>query len=324
MIYRISSLLLILSVLLSAQQQNPNVELPDFVITGADIISLRKAQKIEPDFVSTLSDQFLKPVYSPEELGLRELSSPLKDEINMFDSLNYLNGNLEFNAGIYALPLANFSIMQPFKSGIFDASLSGENHRPHVDNSDRYFIGGGLNLLLAIDNNSVFIPGTQFRFHGDYYSSSFKFYAATDNPALKRTLGNGNFSFKVTNLLNRSFIFGFQVADYFSNIQEESYTENLVDVSAFANVKFASFNIGVDLDFNKQFLETEVDALTTRFGLNRDKYFSIRPSAGFNLSEVLKVTGGITYSESGGSTFTVPYASIGLKLNKNISIFSNK
>lgn len=324
MINKVSFLLIVFSFILSAQQeqkQNPNVELPDFVITGTDIISIRKAQKLEPDFVSTLSEQFLKPVYSPEELGLRELSSPLKEDVNMFDSLNYINGNLKFNAGIYTLPIADLSVLQAFENGMFDASLSGENHRPHVDNSDRYLFGGGLNLLLAIDNNSEFIPGTQFKFHGDYYSTAFKFYSATVNPIKKRTLGNGSFSVKVSNLMNKSFIFGFQLANYLSNIQEETYTENLTDLSAFANVKFLSFNLGIDFDFKNQSLENETEAATSRYGLDRDKYVSVRPTAGFNLSEVLKVTGGITYSESGGSTYTVPYASMGLKLNKNVSIF---
>jgi hypothetical protein len=324
MINRISFIFIIFSFIILAQeekQQNPNVELPDFVITGTDIISIRKAQKIEPDYVSTISEQFLKPVYSPEELGLRELSSPLKEEINMFDSLNYIKGILKFNAGVYTLPLADLSLWQSFRSGMFDASLNGENHRPHVDNSDRYLFGGGLNLLLAIDNNSEFLPGTQFKFHGDYYSSAFKFYSATENPIMKRTLGNGNFSLKVSNLSNKTFIFGFQLTDYLSNIQEETYTENLIDLSAFANVKFANFNLGVDLNLKKQSLENETAASTTRYGIDRDKYFSIKPTAGFNLSKVLKVTGGITYSESGGSTYTSPYAALGLKLNRNISIF---
>ena len=119
MINKILFVFIVFSLIIFAQeekQQNPNVELPDFVITGTDIISIGKAQKIEPDYVTTVSEQFLKPVYSPEELGLRELSSPLKEEINMFDSLNYIKGILKFNAGVYTLPIADISLWQSFKN----------------------------------------------------------------------------------------------------------------------------------------------------------------------------------------------------------------
>jgi hypothetical protein len=70
----------------SAQQQNPNVELPDFVITGTDVISVQGAQKIQPEFISTISEQFFKPVFSPEELEVKDLSSPIKGDLNIMFS----------------------------------------------------------------------------------------------------------------------------------------------------------------------------------------------------------------------------------------------
>ena len=61
------------------KSKNPNVELPDFVITGADVVSIKHAEKIKPDFVSTITNDFILPVHSPEELGLKQLSNPLKE-----------------------------------------------------------------------------------------------------------------------------------------------------------------------------------------------------------------------------------------------------
>ena len=44
--------------------KNSNVELPDFVITGSDVVTLQKGKKIEPGSIPILNQQFLKPNYS--------------------------------------------------------------------------------------------------------------------------------------------------------------------------------------------------------------------------------------------------------------------
>ena len=58
-------LLIIISVLFFSilifpqdnEKKNPNVELPDFVITGKDVISLQKSKKLDPGFISTVSEE---------------------------------------------------------------------------------------------------------------------------------------------------------------------------------------------------------------------------------------------------------------------------
>jgi hypothetical protein len=64
-IFNITVLMLLCSTLTLAQgndKNNPNVELPDFVITGKDVISLQKSAKIDPGIISTISGDFLKPI----------------------------------------------------------------------------------------------------------------------------------------------------------------------------------------------------------------------------------------------------------------------
>jgi len=90
--------------------KNPNVELPDFVITGNDVVTLQKGKKIDPDVIPILNEQFLKPGYSPEDLALSELSDPIRNQFSLTDSLNYFTGKLEAGAGIYTLPQMNFSL----------------------------------------------------------------------------------------------------------------------------------------------------------------------------------------------------------------------
>lgn len=319
MIKKIFPLVFIVFVFnLFGQQTTPSVELPDFVITGTDIISVDKAQKVPPEFVSTISEEFFKPVYSPEELEVRDLSSPLKKELNIIDSPDYLRGYFDFRAGAYSLPIAKFAYLLPIENVIVETRFNGEHHRAYVDNSERYHINGGLNIIYTVDSQSEVLPGSQVKFLGDYGSSSYKFFAS-NNP-LKRTLNQGNFSLGFSNQVSRLFLFDLSVSDELSSINEEDYLENILSFKAFSRVNFSSFNIAVNANYNKQFLSINNTPIGTP-NSDVDDFFSIRPTAGINISNSLKVSAGLTYSASGPRSYTAPYASIGLNLNKNLSLF---
>ena len=317
MMRKILSLFILSLCVANAQQTNPAVELPDFIITGTDVVAVKGAQKIAPEFISTISEQFFKPVYSPEELEVKDLSSPLKNELSIFDSLNYQRGNLEFGAGIYSLPEANLTYLLPFDNLFVEARLTGENHRPYVDNSERYLIDGGLNFLYTTDNSSEVLPGTQFKLHGNFGSESYKFFAATP---LRRTLNKGDFSFGISNQMNRMFNFDIRINDNLSSINEENYNENILGLQGYAKVFFSIFNIGIETEYKKQSLTID-DPVNVIPNSGVDGFFSVRPTGGMNISDALKVSGGISYSESGGNSYTAPFAALAFKINNFFSIF---
>src|SRR5574337_870069 len=100
------------------KKSNPNVELPDFIITGKEVISVEQAKKIPPDFVSTISSGFIKPSYSTEELQLKEFPDPVKNNLNLLDSSNYHNGWLEGGVSSYYLPAGKLIYSSPFTNGV--------------------------------------------------------------------------------------------------------------------------------------------------------------------------------------------------------------
>jgi len=300
------------------QQQNPNVELPDFIIMGTDVVSVKIAQKAPPEFVSTISEQFIKPVFSPEELEVRDISFPLKDDLNIFDSLHYHKGRLEFNAGIYLLPLADISYLFPINDIIAEATFTGENHRPHVGNSDRYLINGGINLLYTTPNNSEIFPGTQLKFNGNFGSESYKFYSISTPP--RRTLNQGKFAVSVSNRFGRQFNFDLKIQDDISSISEENYSENILGINFFSRAVFSSFNAGVSAEYKNQSLTIDPAAADTPNSDVND-YVTLKPFAGVSISEVIKLSGGVTYSKSGGRSFTAPFAALSFKINKYFSLF---
>jgi len=296
------------------KKESANVELPDFVITGKDVISIQKAKKIPPEIISTMSEEFLKPAFSPEELELKDISNPMKNEINLFDTLDFFKGNLNVGIGRNTLPLVDFSYAHPFKYGILEGFIGGKNIRAYVPNSNRSFFNGGLNLKFNVDNESPFIPGTEFSLHGDYGTSGYKFFILPD-PGLKRIFNQGRFSLDIKNLLSDRFIAGGSISDNLSSLQNENFTENVFNANGFARVEFSNFNIGLLIDFHRQYI-TNNTPKDLRFN-----FFGIRPTVGLEFSKVLKAAFGLNYSESGKSNFLSPYASVGIRFNKNLSLF---
>ena len=66
--------------------KNPTVELPDFVITGKSQLNIKKVDKIKPDFISSINEDFVKPSYSPEALKVCLLyTSDAADERSSVD-----------------------------------------------------------------------------------------------------------------------------------------------------------------------------------------------------------------------------------------------
>ncbi len=297
------------------QKQNTDVELPDFVITGKDVVTIRNVQKIPPDFVSAISEEFLKPVFPTENLPVKDVNTPIKGAISLEDSLNYYNGIINAYVGSFYLPKASLNFSSPFKNGLFDSYVNAENRRAYVSNSERYSIDGGANLSLFVNDNADFLPGTKFKLDGDYGTSSYKFFAS-QTPLLKRTLNNGDASVLVENLMNKYFIFSGKLKDEISSLVNENFTENMFNVDGFAQLSLAAFNLNAMLNYKKQTLTNDLNS-NSRFS-----YIAFKPTIGLDFTKLMKVNFGFNYSHDGSNNFFSPYASMSLKLNQAFTLYS--
>ena len=293
------------------KSKNPNVELPDFVITGSDVVTIKHAEKIKPDFVSTISNDFILPVHSPEELGLKQLSNPLKEDLKLLDSTYFAKGSIKAEAGIYTLPGGELSYNYPFKNGILNANVGGSHQRAYIDNSDRFYFYGGAGLQYLIPVNNNVLPGTKFLLNGDYNSYSYKLFASND-PEKKRSKNEGNYYLGIKNTLWKNFIFDLHFNNMFTSLVEDNFTENLIGASEMGLLRFSDFSIGVKSNYKKQFLTTDT------LGKVNSDYFFVRPTVSFEILNSVKVKLGYTFTGSGGMNYNQPYASFGLKISKNI------
>lgn len=314
---RLIFLLLLCPALIFAQEnekKNPNVELPDFIITGKDVVSLQKAKKIQPGFISTISDQFVKPVFSPEDLEVKEITNPIRNQANLVDTQKIYNTRLNILTGIYTSPIGNLSFTQPFSSGIFQAEFNGENHRAHIDNSEWYGFNGGGNLSFYPSNDSP-MQGAEIKLHGYYSISGYRFFAS-NNPGLKRTKNNGNLSAEFDNLVDRKFNFDIKVRDKYSFLSKENFSENLLKVDGYLSGNFSYFRIAGNFNYTGQFVTNN---LVSSGNFNS---YSARPFVQADINDNFKLAAGINYSESGSSNYLAPYASVGIKLNDFVSLFA--
>lgn len=308
---------LLYSITLFAQDEkssDPSVELPDFVITGKYQTSVQAAKKIPPDFVSTLSDEFLKPSYSAEEMQIKNIENPIEQDLKLLDSLNFLQGRIDVGVGLYSLPVADLTYAYLFENGILESHFNGKYQREYVELSSRYELNGGAKLQYLIWQNSGFLTNSRLTLNGDYSTKSFKFFGSAF-AGEKRSLNFGFLNLSLDNYSNENFNYLLKLSDSSLTMSEENFSENIFNIQSYTKFIINHFNLSVDLNYQNQ-------SLTDSLGDRGEPFFFIRPKIELAVSDFAKVAFGFTYENSGSENFTSPYAALALRLEKNISLFA--
>ncbi|MFZ1282166.1 MAG: hypothetical protein WAR59_15115 [Ignavibacteriaceae bacterium] len=294
--------------------KNPNVELPDFVITGKSPLNIKKVDKIKPDFVSSINEDFIKPTFSPEEFEVGSFSNPLKSDMSFLNDVHFYKGNISAGVGLYTIPTVSGNYAHPFTNGIIEGMFNGDFTRAYEDFSDSYRTRFGFNLTYWSDINNETLPGTQFNLNGNYGTSSFKFFASA-NPKEKRTLNYGKIEADIKNDFGKNFLFGLTLTDYVANISEEEFLENNFRLKGEALIKLNVVNVGATIDYQNH-------SIKNLLGSDSGKDFLLlRPTAGLHFTKLVKGTFGWTFSRAAGNTYNAIYASVALKLDKNLTVF---
>jgi len=308
------TILLLSSAVIYSQGTNPNVELPDFVIFGKDVISVRKVDKLKPDYISTVSDEFLKPAYKPDYLDLADISNPVEAELSLLDSADFRKGFIELKAGRYQLPAGELNYTFPFTGGMIHGIVKGLNQLEYVDQSDKQYLEGSLDIAYSLPTNLDAMPGTKFSLSGDHNKNLFNFFGSID-PERKRNLNIGNASIGIQNLYMKEFIFDLNGGGDFTYINDEKFNESLLYANAFGRLKLSSFSLGVKAAYQHQNLTTDSlsDAKT-------DGYY-FRPTASLEVFKKVMLEAGFTFSAAGGEKLNGIYASVSTEIAKNLILF---
>jgi len=308
-------IILLLSIAIALpQEQNPNVELPDFVIFGQEEISVRKVNKIQPDYISIVSEEFITPTYKPDELQFAEISNPVEAQISLLDSVDYWKGFIEFKAGFYQLPQGMVDYTFPFKNGILHGYAEGLNQLAYVDNSERQNLKGALDFAYTLPTDLSALPGTRFAINADNSKYIFRFFGSAD-PERKRKLNIGNASASIQNLYMKNFIFDFNGGADFTYLDDATFNETLLYFNAFSRINVNKVKINLKGTYQHQNLTT--DSLN-KFKTNA---YYFRPTASLEIFNKIMLEGGFTFSASKGQKQNGFFASVSSQVAKNLLVY---
>ena len=307
------SLILAFTFVVKAQdKKNQNVELPDFVITGKNVVNIQKVNKKAPPVLDIITNNFLQPVYSTENLKIKEIKSININPLTFKKKVNAFNGSLNLKGGVYSIPQGSLFLSSPFSNGIFLLNVDGANMRAHVKNSDYTTFGGAAGLTFFVKNNSEILPGTKISFNGSYSTSKYKFYAAA-NPD-ERTLNESYVSVNIQNLLNKNYAFRTEISNNYRNFNDEFFKENVLNINGYVKIGLEQFDLASNILYKEQFLKNTF-APSSSFN-----YFFANPRANFNFIKRFKLSVGFTYSHITGNNYYAPYVSVSIGLGSSVTL----
>jgi len=306
--------LLFLSGEVLQAQENPNVELPQFVITGKEAYDFPALDKQKPELVSAVSEQYFKPIYSPDDLEIKSFSEPIKKAGILLDSVLFVNGEAELSVGNNYLPSVQALYRLPMKSALFTATVSAKNQRPYIPDADRntFSVDAGYNLIS--DDSSGFLPFSKFGVSTLLKNDAFKLFGSPQSDIRRNILLWGVTS-KIENLISESFLYSLTLQNSYLNLKNDLMKEDVFEGKGYA--KYYSKNINVSLSLTYTGLHSEFTPL-----LNENSGFiQARGMFGVSVGSIAKANFGLEYSVMDTNATVFPYVTASLNVAKGITLF---
>ncbi len=291
--------------------RDQSIELPDFVITGVERVTIPAAEKPKAELVPTLSEEFFKPAYSPEELGIAELSNPVKKEIALFNYSKEFDGRLDVSVGIHTLPFGELTYAENFGNFVLQGKVWGKNEIPDTSFASLNYSGLSLGGHYFVNENSKVLGGTKLEANGGYHRDTYRF-MASPNPRTRRDVHYGNFNFGISNLMNQYFKFSADLNDKITYVKDLDVTENNFKIKSFAEIAFSNYSLSGNSNFENQSFN----------GGGSQQYFDVLGMFNIKLQKDMKVGVGLVSAVSDGNSFFMPAANFSMRFSKFLSLYS--
>jgi len=216
----------------TVRQKIPEIELPDFVITGQATVELPRQNKATPELIAPLSKEFILPRIKIQELKLEGLSDPSRQQPSIIDTSIKYYGRIKTAAGIYSLPEAEIFYSGRIKSILFSAGGDFENSRDYEKNSKylktNFFLNNSLIIKKEDQSPARLNVGGRF----DYFKySNFKSLSAD----IFNQITNVNISGTFENLFYREFNLSFGGNFDLQNLSRWNFS--FAEISAFGTLR---------------------------------------------------------------------------------------
>lgn len=309
-------IILVYSGIIFAQEKSEtqSIELPDFVITGKENISIPKMQKGMPELIPLLSTDFLTPPPANKEDTYIDIPKLEYETVNLGHYHQQTKGLIKFGVGLHTWPKGEFYYNNWSENFIYNLRLFGQNETEYVKNAGFNSAGVSLGSKYFVNNQSDFLPGLEINLNGNFIYESFNFFGSP-NPSLNRKTNNGDASLMLNYVTNSYVNFGLAFNDLYYEQKDNEIDENIFGTKAYIQIKLNNFNVRIDGNYKNQSIPGN------KFNFTNQYYYNTSATIGLNLYNLLNIRGGIYFAESGGNTFFSPIAFGSLKLNKSVSVF---
>ncbi len=310
---KIFLIFVLLSIYINAQTEKESVELPDFVIMGRQKIDVQTVPKSKPELIKIITEDFLLPRYSPEELKLLINANP-EPVIPVIDDLNNsFFGNLYVGIGKYSYPVGELNLNKSLDNYLLYAKVWGTNIKEYVPSAGYNISGINVVNNIFISTKSKIFPGSKINVIGNYQRDSYKFYGSSFPDSLRIT-NSALFDFSFSNNYNRLFNSRIALKANFFGMKENNFREQLFYGSGYFEAKLKQFTLGGKINYQKQILENNLS------GIDNNYYYTVEGFSKIYSIKNMVMRFGVTYSKTNIDYFVSPCASVEIKFYKN-SIF---
>lgn len=295
------------SLSLFAQTEQKSVELPDFVITGRQNVEVYTAAKRKPDLISIVSQDFLTPRYSPEELPLLISAEPKSILPSIDDLNNSFFGNLKVGIGRFTYPIGELNLNKSLDFYLLHANIWGSNIKDYISNAGYNASGFSVDNNIFVSTKSDILPGSIIKLDGNYFRDSYKFYGSSKPDSLRET-NRRLINFSFSNTYNKWFNFGLDLRAQFLTIEKINLKEKKLEGSGFFETKFNKITFGGKGIFQKQFLDNNLS------GKGDYNFYSAEGFTKIYSFQNIVLILGAGYSKNYNNSFFFPFGSLEMKI----------
>ena len=311
--------ILIFAGVISAQETRTDqgIELPDFVITGVQSVSIPTVDKPEPDIISTLSNEFFTPVHSPEEFNIVDLSAPLDMKLDLpTEAENLFNGEIKFGVGAYTLPVGHFIYNKSFPNVFLYSKIWGLNETEFVNNAGYNVSGGLINSDFFLSNQSTILPGAKISVGAKYYRDNYNFYGSV-RPEIKRETENTLLEASLEKLNSPILDFGAGVKLNYFDLLHNDFSEKVLTLNGFGEYKMPFNSVFAKAKYISQSVKNDI------FISEEENYFELEGGVKFKPMRSLNFMFGANISKNGDNSYFTPIASIKTKINDYLTFIGD-
>ncbi len=305
-------LIIVISMLGYSLMYSQGIELPDFVITGVQSVSIPILPKKSPEPISTITHEFIKPIYTPEDFKISEPSAPIKVDAEIFKVKQQLNGSFTVAAGINTQPMGEVYFYNTFDKIFLYSKVYGKFIRAFENNSDLSRTGVDFSSKYFVDNESVFLPATKIEIGADYERIWYKHFKSA-NPEFQNKIQKGSTKFLIENTFVKEFDFGASIKlnGMFTNTSD--YRSMDIESKGFFSSDFNNINFSFEGLYIRQYISKE-----KLQSYNYD-YYNANISAKYKPSKNLSFGAGFYVANYDSNSFFSPSAFVQVNLNNNIA-----